>query len=435
MSQNPWLKGRNLALVAGIIGIAALAFAGLAALLVNIQQRKAEGQEYPLKIVSIGTDELDPEVWGRNFPREYDTFLKTEDSTLETKYGGSVPHSKLEKYPALVRLYAGYAFSIDYNDARGHYWALEDQKRTKRQDFTAQPGACANCHAAEAPQLIAKMGWEVFNHTPYKQLQDQLHRGTSCADCHDPETMNLRITRPAFLNAMRERGVDLTRATRQEMRSYVCGQCHVEYYFAGENKLLTFPWKNGLNIDDIEKYYEDLGFTDWTHKEAKAPMLKMQHPEFEMYNSGIHARSGVSCADCHMAYERTGAVKVSDHWLRSPLTNINKACQTCHRQEEKELLARVELIQDRTAALKQSTEKALTDAIDAIAAAEKAGASEESLKEARHRYRRASMRWDFVSSENSMGFHSSQEAARIYANAIDFGRQAQYEALRATPAR
>jgi nitrite reductase (cytochrome c-552) len=346
-----------------------------------------------------------------------------------------VPDSKLEKYPALVRLYAGYAFSVDYNDARGHYWALEDQKRTKRQDFSAQPGACANCHSAEAPQLIEQMGWENFNHTPYKQLQDRLHRGTSCADCHEPETMNLRITRPAFVNAMQARRIDLSRATRQEMRTYVCAQCHVEYYFGGDKKILTFPWKEGLNIDDIEKYYEGIQFTDWTHKEAGAPMLKMQHPEFEMYSSGIHARSAVACADCHMPYVREGAIKVSDHWLRSPLTDVNRACQTCHRLNEKDLIARVELIQDRTFALKQSAEKALVDAIDAIAAADKVGASEESLKQARHLYRRASMRWDFASSENSMGFHSPQEAARIYAGAIDYGRQAQVEALRAAPAR
>jgi len=433
MKQILQLNRRTLALVAGICTVSALIFVGLALLLLNIQQRKNEAREYPLRIVRIEPNELDPAVWGRNFPHEYDTFLKTENSQLQTKYGGSVPQSKLERDPALQRLYAGYAFSVDYNDARGHYWALEDQKRTRRQDFVAQPGACANCHAAEAPQLIARMGWENFNHTPYKQLQDQLHRATSCADCHEPNTMNLRITRPAFIHAMQARGIDLGKATRQEMRTYVCAQCHVEYYFEGENKVLTFPWKNGLNVDEIEAYYETIEFKDWTHKETKAPMLKMQHPEFEMYSSGIHARSGVACADCHMPYVRTGAVKVSDHWVRSPLTNINKACQVCHREEEKELLERVVQIQDRTFALKLRTEKALTEAIDTIVAAEKAGASEGSLQQARRLYRRASMRWDFVSSENSMGFHSPQEAARIYADAIDYGRQAQLEAEKAAP--
>jgi nitrite reductase (cytochrome c-552) len=94
-----------------------------------------------------------------------------------------------------------------------------------------QPGACANCHAAETPQLIAELGWEQFNRTPYNDLKEQLHLGTSCADCHDPDTMELRITRPALKNALEARGIDLGKATRQDMRTYVCAQCHVEYYF------------------------------------------------------------------------------------------------------------------------------------------------------------------------------------------------------------
>jgi len=331
LSRRKWIWV-GVAFLAGVLIMAAVA-----ALLTNIQERKAEEAAYPPKVVEIGDKELDPAVWGRNFPSEYDTFQKTQDSTIETPYGGSVPYSKLERVPAMVRIWAGYAFSVDYNEERGHYYALIDQKRTKRQEVVKQPGACANCHAAEAPQLIAKMGWETFNLTPYKELQDKLHIGSSCADCHDPKTMALRVTRPAFVNAMKDRGVDVTKATRQEMRTYVCAQCHVEYYFKGENKVLTFPWSKGLSIDDIEAYYDAIGFKDWTHKETNAPMIKIQHPEFETWSSGIHAQSGVTCADCHMPYIRQGAVKVSDHWLRSPFTDVNRACGSCHKQSEQEL--------------------------------------------------------------------------------------------------
>jgi len=420
----PWVI---LAFVVGFVLLGGLAF-----LLTNIMSRKAEAVEYPLKVVQIGPKELDPAVWGKNFPREYSTFVKTKDDTIKTPYGGSVPFDKLARYPALKRVWAGYAFSVDYNKARGHYFALEDQKKTKRQDFAKQPGACANCHAAEAPQLIEEMGWEKFNVTPYKEISGTMHTGSSCADCHDPETMDLRITRPAFKNAMAARGIDLSQATRQEMRTYVCAQCHVEYYFKGDNKVLTFPWTNGLNIDDIEKYYDEAGFKDWTHGETGAPMLKMQHPEYEMWSTGVHAQSGVACADCHMPYVRDGAVKVSDHWLRSPLTNINQACQTCHKQSEDELKQRVATIQNRTAELERNTEKALLDAMDAIVAAKNAGATDDQLKEARNFHRRASMRYDFVMSENSTGFHSPQEAARILANGVDFARQAQLAAIQAT---
>ncbi|MDP3062577.1 MAG: ammonia-forming cytochrome c nitrite reductase subunit c552 [Chloroflexota bacterium] len=279
---------------------------------------------------------------------------------------------------------------------------------------------------------MAEMGWESFNRTPYNDLKDRLHTNTSCADCHDPDTLALRITRPAFANAMEKRGIDLSKATRQEMRSYVCAQCHVEYYVLGDDKLLTFPWELGLNIDNIEAYYDRYAFKDWTHKESGAPMLKMQHPEFEMWSTGIHARSGVACADCHMPYVRDGAIKASDHWLRSPLTNVNKACQTCHKQSEEELKSRIIAIQDTTAELLRRAEEAIVEAIDAIVAAKSSGASDAALEDARKLHRRASARWDFVSSENSTGFHSPQEAARVLATAIDYARQAQLSAERVT---
>ncbi len=424
---------RNMILLVLAFVVGAAVMAGLAALLVSIQERKDEALQYPLKVVQISATELDPAVWGKNFPNEYDTFLKQQDTTITTPFGGSVQYSKLERDPALVRLWAGYPFSVDYNKARGHYYALIDQKNTKRIQVVSQPGACANCHTAQAPQLIAQMGWENFNHTPYNNLKDQLTIGPSCADCHDPQTMNLRITRPAFINAMKARGIDVTQASRQDMRTYVCGQCHVEYYFAGDNKVLTFPWTKGLNVDDIQAYYDEISFKDWVHPDTGAPMLKMQHPDFEIWSSSIHARSGVSCPDCHMPYMRAGAIKVSDHWIRSPLTDINRACQPCHHETEEELKTRVVNIQTTTSKLTKQTESALVDAINAIAAAKQAGATDADLAKAQQLHRQASMRWDFVSSENSTGFHSPQEAARILGNAIDLARQAQLEAVQFAP--
>ena len=423
-------KSKRLWLYIGLFALAAVLTIVVVGLLANIQGKKDEANQYPLKVVEMDEDELDPAVWGLNFPVQYDSFKQTETNYGRTAYGGSEPYSKLEAYPAMTRLWAGYAFSKDHNEERGHYYMLTDQKETERVKIVDQPGACANCHAAEAPQLIEEMGWEEFNHTPYNELQEQLHLGTSCADCHDPETMALRITRPAFVNAMTARGVDLTQATRQEMRTYVCAQCLVEYYFQGENKLLTFPWSEGLNIDDIERYYNEAGFKDWTHAETGAPMLKMQHPEFEMFTSGLHYQSGVSCADCHMPYVREGSVKVSDHWLRSPVVNINASCQTCHNYSEEELQARISTIQDRTASMLRDSEEALLAAIDTIVAARTAGATDEELAEALQLHRSAQMRWDFVSSENSTGFHSPQESARVLGDSMNLARQAELAAYK-----
>jgi nitrite reductase (cytochrome c-552) len=411
--------------------VAAGLTAVIAALLANIGQRKSEARQFPLRVVEVPKGEIDPAVWGKNFPHQYDSFNRTEEDYGKTKYGGSTPYSKLEAYPAMVRLWAGYSFSKDHNEERGHYYAQIDQQRTARVKLVEQPGACANCHAAEAPALIAELGWEEFNRTPYNQLKDRLTLGSSCSDCHDAETMDLTITRPALKHALEARGIDLAGATRQEMRAYVCAQCHVEYYFLGENKVLTFPWSGGLSIDEIEKHYDDYGFNDWTHAESGAGMIKIQHPEFELWSTGLHSRSGVSCADCHMAFQRVGSVKMSDHWVRSPLVNISNSCQACHNRPEEELRERVEIIQDTTAGLLRRSEEALLAAIDAIVEARESGVGKGELGDAMALHRAASLRWDFISSENSTGFHSPQEAARILAESIDLARQAELKAAQA----
>jgi len=417
-----------------VVGVTAVATALVAWLLVTIVERKQEGRQYPLRLTEIAVDEPDPAKWAESFPRQADGLRMTKQNLGRTKYGGSENYQKLDANPNLKRLWAGYPFSIDYREERGHGWAFVDVTETKRLG-DQKPGTCFTCKSARNPSLLREMGVAEFYKTPMRDLVTRIRSegkelAIGCADCHDGKTMALRISRPAFVEAMKARGIDVTQATRQEMRSYVCGQCHVEYYFAGEGKYLTFPWANGLKLDEIEKYFDDMEFKDWVHAETKAPMLKVQHPEFELWSTGIHARSNVACADCHMPYTREGGVKISDHWVRSPLFNISQACQQCHRWSDKELRERVITIQDRTAYLLRKSEAAILDAIDAIKQAMAAGATDEQLKQARRLHRRAQLRWDFVASENSMGFHSPQEAARWLGESIDFARQAQIAALR-----
>ena len=430
--QPPTRRKRTRIVVAAAFIIGLVLLIGLGALLLNINTRKQEAAAPIVKIVDIQDGETDPAVWGQNYPHEYSRFMMTENDTAPTAYGGSQQYDKLARYPAMKRLWNGYAFAVDFNEERGHFYSLIDQKETQRQVVVKQPGACANCHSGDAPNLIKSMGWEAFNKGPYEAITDTLHSAITCNDCHDPATMALRITRPAFADAMEKRGIDLSKATRQEMRSYVCGQCHVEYYFLGDNKILTFPWEKGLNIDNINEYYDEYGFKDWTHKETGAPMLKMEHPEFELYSTSVHNQSGVACADCHMPYIREGAMKVSDHWVRSPLTNVANACQSCHKLDEAKLTERIVTIQNRTAKQLRETETAIIAAIDAINAAKSAGAADADLAEAWDFQRKANMRWDFISSENSTGFHSPQETARVLGDALNFARMAQLSAERLT---
>ncbi len=419
------------------IGAAAVVFSVLA-LLVSIFERKQEARATYVKVAEIPDDEPDPAVWGRNFPAEYDAYKRTMNTSELTKYstygryGGSEAFSRLDRYPDLKRLFAGYPFSVEYREERGHLRAIEDLLATKRLG-DAKPGTCMTCKSSQVPGLMRALGPEKFYATPVKELLSThgVRFPISCADCHDAASQALRVTRPAFIEAMAERGVPVAEASHQDMRTYVCAQCHVEYYFKGPGKYLTFPWARGLRIEDIETYYDESGFKDWEHAETKAPLVKMQHSEFELWSSGIHARSGVSCADCHMPYKKEGAVKVTDHWIRTPLANPINACGGCHRLPESELRARVLEVQDRTFELLNRAGKALIDAQDAVVAAMVAGVPDAGLAEARALHRRAFMRWDFLSAENSMGFHSPQEAARVLGDSIDLARQCQISAIRA----
>ncbi len=427
---------------------AAIIAAGVTALLVNIFERKSEARNPFYRVVALNDTISDAATWGKNFPMQYDDYRRTVDQ-VRTHFGGSeavprtptqadprsvVAQSKLEDDPRLKTMWAGYAFSKDFREDRGHSWMLVDQIYTERQRVVKQPGTCINCHASTyvAMKQLGHgdlfAGFDKINHMPYAEARKLVQHPVSCIDCHDPSTMQLRVTRPAFITGLRALKKNPnydpnTMATRQEMRSFVCGQCHVEYYFKGPEKTLVFPWSNGLHADEILGFYDEVKQKDWTHAETGAGVLKAQHPEFEMWNQGIHARSGVACADCHMPYKREGALKISDHHVRSPLLNVNRACQGCHRWPEEELKARVETIQTRTFEMRNTAMDALVALIADIKSAQAANAPAAQLDAARDFQRKAQWYLDFVEAENSTGFHAPQEAARLLTLSIDASRK------------
>jgi nitrite reductase (cytochrome c-552) len=454
----------------------------------NITTRKQEALQSFVRLVDLDETTVDPAEWGKNFPREYDGYRRTSE-LYSTRYGGggsdALAEDRLAEDPRLATIFAGYAFALDFRKRRGHAYMLDDQRETKRVTERKQPGACIHCHASNtvayralgleegAPGTLADpfesetaraqlmAGFEAMCELPYAEATERVEHPIACIDCHDPQTMQLRVTRPGFLRGIdalarsdvpvpplpsletwrrgdRKEPYDPNRdASRQELRSMVCGQCHVEYY-CGPKVTLFFPWDRGLKADQIESHYDAYAFPDghrffdWEHARTGAEVLKAQHPEFELWSQGIHARSGVSCADCHMPYERVGAVKISDHHVRSPLLQITRSCQTCHRFPEEELLSRVTTIQDRTRALMDRAEDAVVELIGDVERARMAGAGGEDLEAALALQRKAQWRVDFVNAENSMGFHAPQEAARLLAEAIDYARQGQLAARDAT---
>ena len=428
-SSEPKRKSQISALL--VVGISAVVVLLLGLLLISIMERRWEAQRPALVLKPIADFEPDNAVWGQNYPREYESYSATEDDTTKTKFGGAFPRDYLEEDPNLVVLFAGYGFSKEYRQARGHYWAVEDVTNTKRIKSPFNAGTCWTCKSTDVPRLMDQMGSEAFYAANWYDLKKEITHPIGCQDCHDPKTMNLRITRPALREAFAAQGKNIDEATHQEMRSLVCAQCHVEYYFAKSPKnYLTFPWQKGRTVEDMIAYYDEMDFSDWTHPISKTPIIKAQHPDFEIYSTGVHAFQGVSCADCHMPYKSEGGVKFTDHHVQSPLLNIANSCNVCHRWSEQEIKDRVESIQTTVYNTRRLAEQNLVRAHFDVAAAMEAGIDDDALKEARQRIRHGQFRWDYVAANNGMGFHSPQETMRILADAVNDAKEASILAAR-----
>lgn len=415
VEQKPWVGWVLFFATALVVFLAGL-FAA------SIVERRTEAKLYFEVFDPIAEYEPRMEVWGENFPRQYQTYLQTQDTTFESKYYGSVMIDYLDKYPELVILWAGYAFARDYNQGRGHYYSVTDVHNTLR-TVQEQPATCWTCKSSDVPRVMAEIGPEKFYAASWREMGSQIVNPISCLDCHDPKTMNLRISRPALIEAYERRGKDVTKATHQEMRSLVCAQCHVEYYF-GENNYLIFPWDDGLSAEEMEYYFDRLEFTDWTHALSRAPMLKTQHPDYELWKTGIHAERGVSCADCHMPYNRDGGVKFTNHHITSPLQNIESTCQVCHREGEEKLRQIVYDRQNKISQMRRIAERNLAKVHIEAKAAWDAGATEEEMEDVLQLIRHSQWRWDWIAAANSMGFHSPAEALSVLGSSVQKAQEA-----------
>ena len=425
-------SGRGSVLTGAVIVVLVAAVVVLVGLLaVSIMERRWEAARPGLVVKPIAEGESDNAVWGENYPREYESYLKMQITDTQTKYGGAFPRDYLDADPRQVILFSNYGFSKDYLQARGHYYAVEDATKTKRIKSPYMAATCWTCKSPDVPRMMDKIGVEEFYASNFHDLKGEITHPIGCQDCHDPETMKLRITRPALREGFAAMGRDIEEATHQEMRSLVCAQCHVEYYFKKDPKnYLTFPWAKGTSVEAMIEYYDELGFKDYTHGVSKAPMVKAQHPDYEAYMTGIHAYRDVSCADCHMPYRTEGGVKYTDHHVQSPLLDISNSCGVCHRWSEKEIRTRVEEIQTKVAAGRIAAEEALVRAHFDVAAGMEAGLTDEELAGPRQAVRHAQFRWDYVAANNGMGFHSPQESMRILGEAVDGAQQARLQMAR-----
>lgn len=386
------------------------------------------------------------EKFQRDFPLEYETWAQTEDTTFQSEFNGSSVKDALAQHPDMVVLWAGYAFSWDYNTPRGHRHCNEDQLeilRTGAPGITPgkepQPATCWTCKGSDVPRVMAAVGAKNFYSETYSHWGSEMMHSIGCSDCHDPRTMELRVVRPALHEAWAKHqlgngaewpegvGTSVKKASHQEMRSLVCAQCHTEYYFSknpDEKNYLKFPQDKGMTCEAAEAYYDSIGFYDYINPLSKTPILKAQHPGYEMFKQGIHGQRGLSCADCHMPYMQKGGLKFTDHHIMSPLAHIDRSCQTCHRQDAETLRKNVYERQRKVQEVRAKAERELALAhLEAKFAFDK-GATDEEMKPVQQLIRKGQWRWDYAVASHGAAFHAPQEAMRLLSNAATYGADA-----------
>ena len=440
----------------------------------------------PTYKTGLGKDELRNSAFSKQFPEQWELYNRnTQGKDIEipkdnpdylrlalqtaTKYKASFAFRKNDgtnppvkgkpgaAQPYLKNLWLGYPFSFEYNEARGHTYAILDIleiDRINRYDEKAGlPATCWNCKTAKIPSWVEEYGDDKFWGMNFNEFRttdkiDMRDNTIGCANCHDSETMEMKLYSAPLKDWLARSGVDYDKLSRNEKRALACGQCHVEYYFSepehGPNKKPVFPWDMGFNPEQIYEYYQDKGkkkedgtfaqFADWVHPVSKTPMLKAQHPEYEFWVNGTHGAAGVTCADCHMPYMRLdGKKKVSSHMWTSPLRNdelIDTSCRQCHTDKTVDYLReRVHFTQDRTYEQLLKAQDMSVRAHEAVRQAMewdgyKGSEYDQKLAQAREMVRKGQFFWDLVSAENSIGFHNPAKALETLALSQQYSQKA-----------
>ncbi|KMK51414.1 cytochrome C nitrite reductase [[Actinobacillus] muris] len=394
-----------------LFGFAQSSFAG--------EAKEFEGPKPDLKIESAN------HTFAEKYPLQYNSWKATSESTEVI--------SALEEDPRLVVLWGGYSFSKDYNKPRGHFYAVTDVREILRtgaptdENSGPQPMACWTCKGPDVARLIAEKGEVGYFDAKWAKYGSEIANSIGCADCHDTTSQEfkdgkaaLRVARPHVQRALEAIGWKFDTLDKHGKRAAICANCHVEYYFAKNKNAVTFPWDKGVDVDSIEKYYDEIQFTDWVHSLSKAPMLKAQHPDFETWSLGTHGKNGVTCVDCHMPKVETKDGKVyTDHKIGNPFDNFEHTCKTCHEQSKETLQARVKDHKKKIKDVMVRLEDQIVKAHFEAKAAWDAGATEEEMKEVLQAIRHAQWRWDYSAAGHGGHMHAPDVILHVIGTGLD----------------
>ena len=362
----------------------------------------------------IAANETSSSEWAKFYPAHWDSY--------QANYANTEKTSHFDTKPYLTAIYAGFGFSKEYNEPRAHVYTIEDILAIDPARKKAG-ASCFTCKSTQVPEMMQKYG-EKYYLMSFDEIKGQITEPIGCLDCHDPKTMELRLTRPALVEALQRQGKDIENISQQEMRSLVCAQCHVTYYFYPETKKITFPWDKGVKADQILAYYDEKDFAEWVHPDSGAGLVKPRHAEYETFINSTHQSAGLACADCHMPYTKVGNKKISSHVWQSPLNNIEQSCTTCHRNGTDWLINRVETIQSQVKQTQDLAGEAVVEAINELKISQAAADVDQAkLKEARELHRQAQWYLDFVVVTNGYGFHNPTETLNNLGRAIDIAHK------------
>ncbi|MBR9729383.1 ammonia-forming nitrite reductase cytochrome c552 subunit [Shewanella intestini] len=384
---------------------------------------------------AFASDKTEPrnEVYKDRYSAQFESWHATDESTENTDL--------LKEDPRLVILWAGYGFAKDYNAPRGHMYAITDIRNTLRTGAPKSdtdgpmPMACWSCKSPDVPRVIEEQGEDGYFSGKWAKSGAEIVNVIGCSDCHVKGSPRLRVSRPFALRAMETLGTPFDKASRKDKQSMVCGQCHVEYYFEktkDKKGFVRFPWDMGTTADQMEVYYDNLEFSDWTNALSKAPMLKAQHPGYETWKLGVHGKNNVSCTDCHMprVAKANGKGKFTDHKVGNPFDRFKETCGTCHTQSKEFMVNLTNERKQKVADLNDRVENQLVKAHFEAKAAWDAGASKEEMKAILTDIRHSQWRWDYATASHGVAAHAPEEALRVLGTAVDKVGQARIKLAR-----
>nr|WP_057623294.1 ammonia-forming nitrite reductase cytochrome c552 subunit [Vibrio crassostreae] len=372
----------------------------------------------------------------QNHPDQYHSWRQTSESkTIE---------DALKEDPNMVIMWAGYGFAKDYNKARGHFYAIDDVRQTLRtggptdENSGPMPMACWSCKSPDVARVIEERGEDGYFEGKWARLGNEIVNPIGCADCHDTQSEGfkngepaLKVTRPYVERAFDAIGKKFEDQGRLDQQASVCAQCHVEYYFTGPTKGVKFPWDKGTRVEQMEEYYDGIGFKDWTHKVSKAPMLKAQHPGYETWREGIHGKNKVACVDCHMpkVTKEDGTV-YTDHKVGNPFDRFEDTCANCHTQSKETMRNIVSSRKAQVLNMKLTAEKQIVAAHFEAGAAWEAGATEQEMEPILLDIRHAQWRWDYAIASHGVHMHAPEIALEVLGTAVDRAADARTKIVR-----